>query len=126
MASDWLRLAWTQTWQVTALVVAVALLVRLAAANRPQLAYCAVAGGFCEVHHAAAVEQPERGVLLAANAAKLRRGSSHRSGGRQRLPGGRHVMPSSPLCFPPRDRGWRGRGRRVEGSKGKHRILAGS
>jgi beta-lactamase regulating signal transducer with metallopeptidase domain len=36
---DWLLLAWTQAWQVTLLVVLVALFVRAAAANRPQLAF---------------------------------------------------------------------------------------
>jgi len=39
LGNDWLQAAWTQTWQVTVLIVAVALLVRLAAANRPQLAF---------------------------------------------------------------------------------------
>ncbi len=37
--NDWLDLAWTQIWQVTLLVVAVAVLTRLAMANRPQLAF---------------------------------------------------------------------------------------
>ncbi len=37
--NDWLWTAWTQTWQVSLLIVAVALLARLAAANRPQLAF---------------------------------------------------------------------------------------
>jgi beta-lactamase regulating signal transducer with metallopeptidase domain len=37
--NDWLQMAWTQTWQVTLLILAVALVVRLAAANRPQLAF---------------------------------------------------------------------------------------
>ena len=36
---DWLAMAWTQTWQVTVLIVAVGLLARLVAANRPQLAF---------------------------------------------------------------------------------------
>jgi beta-lactamase regulating signal transducer with metallopeptidase domain len=36
---DWLFLAWTQTWQVTLLILVVALLTRLTAANRPQLAF---------------------------------------------------------------------------------------
>ena len=37
--NDWFLTAWTQTWQVTVLIAAIALLVRLAAANRPQLAF---------------------------------------------------------------------------------------
>jgi hypothetical protein len=37
LANDWLATAWTQTWQ--ALVLVVAIIARLAAANRPQLAY---------------------------------------------------------------------------------------
>ena len=37
--SDWLRVAWTQVWQVTVLILAVALLLRCASRNRPQLAF---------------------------------------------------------------------------------------
>lgn len=37
--NDWLWIAWTHVWQVTVLIAAVALLVRLVAANRPQLAF---------------------------------------------------------------------------------------
>lgn len=37
--TDWLALAWAQTWQLTLLIVAVAILVRIAAANRPHLAF---------------------------------------------------------------------------------------
>ena len=37
--NDWLWTAWTQAWQVTVLIVAVAILTRLAAARRPQLAF---------------------------------------------------------------------------------------
>src|SRR5271169_6148800 len=36
--NDWLRVAWTQAWQVTVLILAVALLLRCASRNRPQLA----------------------------------------------------------------------------------------
>lgn len=39
MASDLLQLAWNQLWQVTLLIVVVAILVRLFARNRPQLAH---------------------------------------------------------------------------------------
>jgi hypothetical protein len=37
--NDWLWVVWTQVWQVTVLIVAVAVLVRLVATNRPQLAF---------------------------------------------------------------------------------------
>ncbi len=37
--SEWAQAAWTQTWQVTLLVVVVALVTRLLARNRPHLAY---------------------------------------------------------------------------------------
>jgi beta-lactamase regulating signal transducer with metallopeptidase domain len=37
--NDWLAMAWTQTWQVTVLIVVVAIFARIAAANRPQLAF---------------------------------------------------------------------------------------
>ena len=37
--SDWAQIAWAQAWQVTAVALAVALLVRLAARNRPHLAH---------------------------------------------------------------------------------------
>lgn len=39
MEADLLPIAWTQLWQVTLLVLAVAILVRLVARNRPHLAY---------------------------------------------------------------------------------------
>ena len=39
LGNDWLATVGTQTWQVTVLIVVVALLARLAAANRPQLAF---------------------------------------------------------------------------------------
>lgn len=39
VGNDWLWAAWTQTWQVTVLIAAVALFARFAAANRPQLAF---------------------------------------------------------------------------------------
>ena len=125
MASDWLQLAWTQTWQVTALVVAVALLVRLAAANRPQLAYAlwlvvfvkcitpplwsSPSGAFCWLQTPRTCAEAH--YIAAADDGDCRAGAGC-------------YFP--PLCFPPQDRGWRGRGRRVGGSKSKHRILAGS
>jgi beta-lactamase regulating signal transducer with metallopeptidase domain len=37
--NDWLLVAWTQVWQVTVLIVTVAIMVRLVATNRPQLAF---------------------------------------------------------------------------------------
>jgi beta-lactamase regulating signal transducer with metallopeptidase domain len=39
LANEFLATAWTQIWQVTALIVAVAVLVRLVAKNRPHLAH---------------------------------------------------------------------------------------
>ena len=39
LPNEWLRLAWMQAWQVTVLITAVAVLTRVAAANRPHLAY---------------------------------------------------------------------------------------
>ena len=71
--NDWLRVAWTQVWQVTVLILAVAMLVRVRIAQPPSTGLRLVAGCLSEVHYAAIVEQPQRGVLLVAPAANKAR-----------------------------------------------------
>jgi beta-lactamase regulating signal transducer with metallopeptidase domain len=88
LGNDWLATAWTQIWQVTVLIVVVSLLARIAAANRPQLAFAlwlvvllkcvapplwsSPSGAFCWLQPPCVTNQFQESQVASTNAPRLR------------------------------------------------------